>query len=126
MTEITRRIANEDSEQQALFRWAAYERGRWPELDLLLHIPNGGYRGKAEAGRFKAMGVKSGVPDLFLPVARGPWHGLWIELKRTKGGRLSAMQVRWIARLMEQGYRAEVCHGWNEAAEVIMAYLGGV
>ncbi|MBR4442533.1 MAG: VRR-NUC domain-containing protein [Clostridia bacterium] len=123
--EIRRRQATEESEQMALFRWAEYERGRWPELDLLLHIPNGGYRGKTEAGRFKAMGVKSGVPDLFLPVARGPWHGLWIELKRTKGGRLSWMQVRWIARLYEQGYRAEVCWGWDEARQTIEAYLGG-
>lgn len=124
--ELGRRTATEDSEQQALFRWAAYERGRWPELDLLLHVPNGGYRGKAEAGRFKAMGVKSGVPDLFLPVARRGFHGLWIELKRAEGGRVSANQRAWITMLSEQGYRAEVCHGWNEAAELITAYLGGV
>lgn len=58
----------EDVEQMCLFRWADAQSGKYPELSLMYHIPNGGKRGKAEAGRFRAMGVKSGVPDIFLPV----------------------------------------------------------
>ena len=50
----------EDVEQISLFRWAAYQRGRWPELELMFHIPNGGKRNKAEAARLKEMGVKAG------------------------------------------------------------------
>jgi hypothetical protein len=30
------------------------------------HVPNGGRRSKAEAGAFKAMGVRAGVPDLLI------------------------------------------------------------
>ena len=59
----------EDTEQMCLFRWADAQSGKYPELSLMYHIPNGGKRGKAEAGRFRAMGVKSGVPDIFLPFA---------------------------------------------------------
>lgn len=114
---------SESEEQQILFQWAQMRRGRYPELDLLFHIPNGGSRGKGEAGRFKAEGVKSGVPDLFLPVARGDKHGLFIELKRTRGGVVSTDQKEWTARLREQGYRAEICRGWKEAAELIEKYL---
>lgn len=66
-----RLLPTEAEEQATLFSWAAMKRGKYPELDLLFHIPNGGSRGKAEAARFKAEGVKPGVPDLFLPVARG-------------------------------------------------------
>lgn len=114
---------SEQVEQINLMRWAEYEKGAHPELKLLLHIPNGGSRTKAEAGRFRAMGVKPGVPDLLLPVARGAYHGLWIELKRADGGKTQAAQRGWIAALRDQGYEAVVCHGWVEASETIMKYL---
>ena len=122
-----RLLPSEGQEQAALMGWAALEmkRGRMPELALLFHIPNGGARNKAEAGRFKAEGVKAGVPDLFLPVPRGEHHGLFIEMKRRDGGRLSKEQKEWIAALQAQGYQVEVCAGWNEAAEVLTEYLGG-
>lgn len=56
-------VPTESVEQQCLFRWAAFQSGRFPELALLYHVPNGGSRKKAEAGRFRAEGVKAGVPD---------------------------------------------------------------
>ena len=113
----------EGEEQATLFSWAAMQRRKYPELRLLMHIPNGGARRKSEAARFKAEGVKPGVPDLFLPVARGVWHGLFIEMKRQKGGRISDAQKRWLDDLLRQGYLAQVCCGWKEAAELIEDYL---
>lgn len=115
----------ESQEQQLLFEWAALSAGKWPELALMYHIPNGGSRSKSEAGRFRAEGVKAGVPDICLPVARGGYHGLYIELKRVKGGRVSPAQQGWIAALRDQGYCACVCKGWDDAAHVIKAYLEG-
>lgn len=123
MTDARINAPSEQVEQMALMRWAEYEKGAHPELKLLMHIPNGGSRTKAEAGRFKAMGVKPGVPDLFLPVARGTYHGLWVELKRADGGKTKAAQRGWIDALKAQGYMAGVCHGWVEASETIMKYL---
>ena len=113
----------EAREQEALFRWAEYERGKWPELEAMYHIPNGGSRNKAEAARLKAQGVKAGVPDICLPAARGCYHGLYIELKRRNGGRVSEAQRGWIAYLENAGYCARVCHGWDEARETIEKYL---
>lgn len=113
----------ESQQQQLLFEWAALAAGRWPELALMYHIPNGGSRSKSEAGRFRAEGVKAGVPDICLPVARGGYHGLYIELKRVKGGRVSPAQQGWIAALRDQGYCACVCKGWDDAAHVIKKYL---
>lgn len=102
------------------------------ELDLLFHIPNGGGRSKREAGILKAMGVKAGVSDLFLPVPK--WididggrllcHGLWIEMK-CDGGRASEEQLKWIYAMRSMGYEAKVCTGWQEAVETIKGYLGG-
>jgi len=116
-------VPTESAEQLCLFRWAAYQSGAYPELDLLYHVPNGGSRRKSEAGRFKAEGVKAGVPDICLPVARNGLHGLYIELKRKKGGRTSKEQEQWIRWLDGQGYLAVVCKGWEEAANLIERYL---
>ena len=114
---------SEGTEQATLFSWAKMQEHKWPELRLLFHIPNGGSRGKVEAAHFKAEGVKAGVPDLFLPVARGPYHGLFIEMKRQKGGKVSDAQKAWISALIDQGYLAVVCYGWKDAAELIEDYL---
>ena len=116
-------IATESQEQRALFQWAALQAGRHPELALLHHIPNGGSRGKAEAARFKAEGVRAGVPDICLPVPRGEHHGLYIELKRKFRSRISQEQAWWMEELARQGYCVAVCKGWEEAARVIIEYL---
>lgn len=117
----------EDEEQMALFTWAHHMAvtGTHPELFRLFHVPNGGSRGPGEAGRFKAMGVKAGVPDVFLDVPRGGFHGLRIEMKRREGGRLEPEQREWIDHYNQIGYRAVVCYGWDQAREVIEEYLSG-
>lgn len=122
-SEGTGYLATEDEEQEALFEWAEWQSGRWPELGLLFHIPNGGLRNKVTAARMKLLGVKPGVPDLFLPVARGDWNGLFIEMKRRKGGRLSPLQVDWIEALGRQGYKTVVCFGAEAAESAIEDYL---
>jgi hypothetical protein len=113
----------ESQEQQMLFKWAQLQTGKYPELKLLFHVPNGGSRKKSEAGRFKAEGVKAGVPDICLPVARGNYHGLYVELKRQKRSTTSDVQKDWIQDLSAQGYFAVVCKGWEKAAEAIIQYL---
>ncbi len=114
----------EDAEQITLFKWAQFSSGRFPELELMFHIPNGGKRDAREAARFKAMGVKAGIPDIFLPAPRGEYHGLFIELK-APGGRPSAYQKSFLQALANQGYKAVVCFGWEEAAKAITEYLEG-
>lgn len=109
--------------QCTLFRWAALESSNHPELQLLHAIPNGGHRHKAVAGRLKAEGVKAGVPDIFLPVARSGSHGLYIEMK-TQNGRLTGSQKDWTEALADQGYRVEICRAWDAAAILIANYLG--
>ena len=116
-------IPTEHQEQCALFEWAAWMAKRIPELHLMHAIPNGGKRDIRTAAMLKAEGVKPGVPDIFLPVSRGGKHGLYIELKRRKGGTVSKAQEAWIRALMHQGYVCTVCHGWDAARDEIMNYL---
>jgi hypothetical protein len=112
----------ESVEQEALFEWVAVMERQIPELALLHHIPNGGFRYKATAAAMKRQGVRPGVPDLCLPVARGRFHGLYIELKR-KGEGPTEAQCGWISELNRQGYYACVCEGWEAARETILGYL---
>ena len=115
-------MLSESQEQKLLFQWAQYSRQMFPDLELLFHVPNGGKRDKREAISLKREGVKAGVPDLILPVARGEYFGLYIELKVGRN-KPSVLQLEWIEKLKQQGYFVKVCYGWIEASEVIKSYL---
>lgn len=131
---------SEAEEQEMLFDWVKMQKGKYPELDLMWHTPNGEFRHKATAARLKKMGVKAGVPDIFLPVMMttsvGGSHiaiaqnaitygGLFIELK-AKGGRLSEVQKDWLEALHFQGYAVCVCYGFEEAKQAILDYIKNV
>lgn len=115
---------SEHAEQCALVEAIAWHANQRPALALLYAIPNGGARHKATAGRLKAEGVRAGVPDLCLPVARGGYHGLYIELK-ARHGRASEVQRWWLGRLAAEGYHAAVCWGCDDAERLILAYEAG-
>lgn len=119
----TRPMASESVEQICLFRWANGELSRHPELEFMYHVPNGGHRSKTTAAKLKMEGVKSGVPDVTLPVARGGYHGLYIELK-VKKNKPTENQKKWIEALKQNGYFVVVCYGWVDASEKILEYLG--
>lgn len=114
---------SESQEQTRLMDWTKQPsvRGQYPDLKYLFHIPNE-RPDKIQAALLKRMGVKPGVPDLFLPVPRGKYHGLFIELKKA-GGRVSADQGWWLEHMDRKGYACRVCWGWCEAAEVLQWYL---
>ena len=88
----------------------------------VFHIPNGGYRNKGEAARLKAQGVRPGVPDLCIPVARGGFHSLYIEMK-VRGGRTRKSQAEWLWRLRDEGMCAWVCVGAGDAIALIEKYM---
>jgi hypothetical protein len=85
-------------------------------------IPNGGTRNLVEAGFMKAAGVRAGVPDIFLPVARWGKHGLWIELK-VGNNKPRKNQNEWLEMLAHLGYAAIVAYSWMEAKNYIIQYL---
>lgn len=107
-----------------------------PELKWMFHIPNGGSRGNGRdamirGAQLKAQGVKAGVCDIMLPVVRGKWAGLFIEMKKPdqrsvtgkgKGG-VKSDQKEFGDFVSNQGYGYTVCYSWEEAARVVEGYL---
>lgn len=119
---------SEREHQEAVFEWCEAKSAEVPELSLIFAVPNGQMR----QGMPMEPGMKSGVPDLCLPVPAGDhgpsrwqnlYHALFIELKRPDG-RVREEQQEWIDVLREQGYKAEVCYGASEAIETLESYLG--
>ena len=106
----------EHAEQVAFVTWFRFQ---FPKV-LIHSTPNGaslsGTKAQraAQMARLKAEGLVPGMPDLHVP----EWR-LWIEMKRTKAGKLSDEQVRCIEYLRSIGHTAWVCAGFEEArAEV--------
>lgn len=120
-----RACPTESQEQKSLFKWWRVYSRHAPHL-VMYHIPNGGRRDAITGARMKAEGVTAGVPDIFLAAPRHGFHGLYVELKRQRGGTVSEAQQAMIAALQEAGYRVEVCGGWQAAREAIENYLTGV
>lgn len=119
---MKKHIQHEAAEQTALFEWAAMQEGKYPELAMMYHVPNGGSRNPYEAANLKRQGVKAGVPDVWLPVPRGEYHGLVIEMK-AGSNKPTKDQLWWIANLTRQGYFVTVCYTWSAASKKIIEYL---
>lgn len=112
----------EHDHQEALFQWAFLQRNKYPELNLMFAIPNGGKRNITTAMKLKREGVKAGVLDIFLPVARKGYHGMFTEMK-VKPNKPSTKQVEFIEKLTEQGYHCVVAYSFDEAKTAIIHYL---
>jgi hypothetical protein len=109
----------EQKTQEAFVEWFHLQ---YPNI-LIWHTPNGGYRNVIEAAKFKRMGVLSGVPDIFIPCPRNNSHGLFIELKSTKG-KITNNQRKVISKLMENNYIVCICSNIDSAITAVKAYFG--
>ena len=118
--------------QAACVRWFNLQ---WPQYrGLLFAVPNGGQRGKAQAGKLKAEGVVAGVSDLILLVPgfviselkdgylAKECHALCIEMKTAKG-RQSPEQKAWQLKVEKYGYKYAVCRSLDEFMAVVNGYL---
>ena len=122
---------SEHEECKWLMQWATTQRYRGVPLHkLLIHVPNGAYHGRdRQAGavvamKLRAQGLQAGVFDYILAVPFLPHvPGLWLEMKRTRGGTVSDDQQTFMALMTSMGYRCEVARGWVEGSEIILKYL---
>lgn len=125
----------EDDNQEEVIRWCELNKTKYPQLDMIFAIPNGGRRNVREAVRLKRQGVKAGVPDLFLACTScsysdrikkysfSDFNGLFIEMKAGKN-KPTKSQSDWHIKLKDFGYRIIIAYSWTEAVNEIIDYLG--
>ena len=117
---------SEYDEQVAVFQWAALHENQYPDLFLLTGSIMGGTKIlPGILNKMQKAGMKKGKPDIHLPIARGGYIGLWIELKRRGGPGPSDDQIRWLIRLGQAGHLAVCCKGSDAAIRVILQYVSG-
>ena len=116
-------IKHEENDQKAVIQWAEIMKNKYPCLQWLYAVPNGGKRNKAEAANLKRSGVKSGVSDLCLPYANKKYHGLYIEMKHGKN-KVTESQKEFLKYINSAGYFGAVCYSADEAIELLSNYLG--
>ena len=118
----------EFAHQCALFCWCALHVKQYPELKWFHSITNEEKTGNVIVGaRAKASGRKKGVSDTFLPVARGGYNGLYIEMKKHKTKkskpRVRKEQLEFGLFVQNEGFGFIVCYGWEEARDMLIKYL---
>jgi len=127
---------SESSQQKALFLWVAQNVSKYPQLAYIFAVPNGFFATIAQKGKMKAEGLRSGVPDIFLPYAiqydyeAARYHGCFIEMKiekyrNRKNGGCSEEQIDFINYAASSGYYCKVCYNWMEARDTLITYLEG-
>lgn len=110
--------------QVALFNWSALMSTVYPELKLMRGSMNGVHLTPAQAGKAKAAGMKKGEPDVMLPVRRGEYTGIAVELKYGNN-KPTPEQIDYGARLKAEGWMVAYSWDWQDAAELIQKYLEG-
>ena len=109
--------STEAAEQKAVVQWCAY-------MNIpVVHIPNEGKRSPRQGAELKQMGLQKGFPDLFIPVAKGGYHGLFIEMKYGRY-RVTPEQKVWLSNLADNGYCCALCVGAENAIANIKNYIG--
>lgn len=112
----------ETADQIALFDLALLLEKQHPELRLMFHVPNEGKRSVYSGAELKRAGLKKGVPDVMLPVARKGYNGLAIEMKAGKN-KPTEEQKKWLTGLAGEGWLCYVCRGYEAAATVLGDYM---
>ncbi len=110
-------------EQVALIEWADKTVIDGIRIgDYLIHIPNEGKRGPKAARDAKRLGLRAGVPDLFLALPRGGYAGLWIEMKSITGIATSE-QIDWMRKLKNEGYAVFLSRSFGMAKDNVMKFM---
>jgi hypothetical protein len=113
--------ANEQEKVVTIARYMAKDTKNYPFLSRLHSSLNASARTPQQGARFKRQGMLAGVPDLFLPVPKNGYHGLYIEMKYGKG-KPTESQKQFIEDSLSLGYQAIVCYSAKEAIQAIEDY----
>ena len=113
------KIGPEALEQIAFFEWIALN----PRIKkAAIHIPNEGRRSWWYGKILKRMGLKAGVSDIFIAIASGEYHGLWVEMKAGKN-KTTPCQKEFLINMSNEGYATAICYSATQAINTLEKYL---
>lgn len=123
-------LPSEYQEQAAVVEWW----GVWAHTvgydeRLLFAIPNGAHlagnpqQRAIQVRKLKSSGMRPGMMDLMLAVPTPLFPGMFIEMKRKRGGKVSEEQSSMTTLFRGIGYNVIVALGADEAIHAIKAYL---
>ncbi|HOD53480.1 MAG TPA: VRR-NUC domain-containing protein [Candidatus Cloacimonadota bacterium] len=117
---------NEHEMQSNFFNWAKSMEEHIPELATIFAIPNAGKRSPGAARYYLQEGLKTGLPDVCLPIRReigGKQYGaLFIEFK-SEHGKLTNNQQRMQQTLRLYGNMVVTVWSLASAVDVVGNYL---
>jgi len=114
-------ITETEIQKQCISWFSTQYRKIW-EQGLLIHIANERHCSIRRGRELKEMGVRKGIPDLQLFVAKKGYHGLLIEMKQP--GRYPRPEQRDLMdHLSGEGYLCAVCKSLDEFRTIINNYL---
>lgn len=127
-------MIKESDHARQLMKWVRLHEAQHPELRLFFHVPNEGRRTGRAGAHLVRQGLRAGVSDYILPVARMQsesgllYSALMLELKRPEAAKkkdkgLSKTQKEWFVLCRRFGLCAAVGFGWQDSASKILRYL---
>ena len=114
----TNEKVKQKSEHLEQVEFVSWFRKNYHPTHRVFAIPHGGLRSKGVAMSLKAEGATAGVPDLMIPSL-----GVFIEMKKEKGGKVSPEQMEWLDYLTSVGYYTKVCNGCEEAKQFVLSII---
>lgn len=114
----------EDDIQKSCLQWFELT---YPKLKKLIwHTPNGGFRSARAGARFKALGVRPGVPDLFIAIPNNGFGGLFVELKHPDNYNVTDKQKAMQKLLKQSGYKViGRCTSLEQFQKSVRQYFDG-
>lgn len=112
--------STEEQEQRKFFDYLALQSD--PLCKLPYHQVNQGKRGYQYAKMLQRTGMKRGIPDVFIPIPKGIYHGFFIEFK-VRPNKPTEDQEQWLDALTSQGYLCMVAYSGDEAIKAFSLYL---
>ena len=127
---MEKRRPTEYDHQRAVFNFAEIMSRRHPEFTWIVGSLNGVWiQSKNKWGiisKLQKVGCfPVGYPDVFWPLYRKPYSGLYIELKRDRESKMDPDQVKWQRWLTLQRYFATVSSSENHTKDILMRYFDG-
>jgi hypothetical protein len=114
-----KKVSQEDLIQKACVKWFNFKHNKIkPYLYCQYNNPKSLQHGK----HLKEMGLKAGIPDMFLAIPKNGYCGMYIEMK-TKTGRLTKEQKQYSVILQEIGYKWVLCRSLEDFKKEIETYL---